>query len=171
MKRKVEKKQPNSRRCFVCGVSNGSGLGSSFFQVEGKEIVALFTPRDDHQGYPGRLHGGIAATILDETIGRAIMIDAGNHVWGVTVELTLRYKKPVPLDVELRVVGRITKDGGRVFEGSGEVLLPDGTVAVEASGKYLKMSLDRIVNVEANDLDWHIVESSGDRAELELPEK
>ena len=32
------------------------------------------------------------------------------NIWGVTVELTLKYKKPIPLDEKLRVIGRITKD-------------------------------------------------------------
>jgi len=170
MKVHVEKKQQNSRKCFVCGVANDAGLHTSFFEVEGKELVALFTPRDAHQSYPGRLHGGIAAAILDETIGRAIMIEGGEGVWGVTVDFSIRYRQPIPLDVELRAVGRITRDGGRVFEGTGEILLPDGTKAAEASGRYLKMPLDRIT-ADYPDLDWHIVESPSDRKEVELPDR
>ena len=60
--------------------------------------MAVFTARDEHQSYPGRLHGGISATVLDETIGRAILIRSQGEVWGVTVEFTMRFKKPVPTD-------------------------------------------------------------------------
>lgn len=69
-------------------------------------------------------------------------------MWGVTVELELKYKKPVPLDVPLKVVGRITKNTRRIFEGTGEILLEDGTVAVTAQGKYIKMSIDKITTQE-----------------------
>ena len=56
----------------------------------------------------------------------------------------MRFRKPVPLDGEVRAVGRITKDSRRLFEGTGEILLDDGTVAVEASGKFMKMPIDKI---------------------------
>ena len=123
MAHKVTAKQHNSRMCFVCGLKNSSGLHASFYEVEGDQLVALFTPCEEHQGYPDRLHGGLAATILDETIGRAMNIN-NDEIWGVTVEFSVRYKKPVPLDQELRVVGRITKQNRRLFEGTGEILLP-----------------------------------------------
>ena len=60
----------------------------------------------------------------------------------------------MPLDAQVRAVCRITADSGRLFEGSGEIRLPDGTVAVEATGKYLRMPIDRIAqgaDFEADD--------------------
>lgn len=129
--------------CFVCGVENGAGLCSRFLEVDGDELVGVFQPKQEHQGYPGRLHGGIASALLDETIGRSIMVTEPD-VWGVTVELQVRFKKPVPLDREIRAIGRITAVNGRAFEGTGEIRLEDGTVAVEAWGKYVRMPLERI---------------------------
>lgn len=156
--------------CMVCGVENNFGLNARFYALENGELAALFTPAEEHQGYPGRMHGGIAATILDETIGRAVA-EPGGTVWGVTVELTTRYRKPVPLGVELKAVARITADRGRVFEGSGELLLPDGTVAVEAKGKYLKMALDSITGEELDEeLDWRILDGEQDPAHIQIPE-
>ena len=144
MKREVRAAQHVSRMCLVCGVQNPAGLGARFFELDGGELVGVFTPRPEHQGYPDRLHGGLAATILDETIGRAVSIsDPG--AWGVTVELTVRYRKPVPVDREVRALGRITHDAGRLFEGTGEIVLEDGSVAVEAKGKYIRLPVDRIV--------------------------
>ena len=132
-----------SRMCMVCGTENTAGLHARFFELEGGELAGVFTPRDEHQGYPGRLHGGIASTVLDETMGRAINL-TDPDAWGVTVELTVRYRRPVPLGNEIVVRGRITKDSGRIFEGAGEILLDDGTVAVEAKGKYLRLPIDKI---------------------------
>ena len=106
MKLQVHAKQPNSKMCFVCGVNNAFGLQSRFFELENKDLLAIFTPAEEHQGYPGRLHGGIAAAILDETIGRAIMVQYSSDIWGVTVDFSMRFKKPIPLDGEIRVLGQ-----------------------------------------------------------------
>ena len=135
-----------SKHCLVCGTENKFGLKTRFFETEEKEVIALFTPREEHQSYPGIAHGGVSAAILDEVVGRAIMAHYGQETFGVTLDLQVKYKKPVPLNVELKVIGRITKDRGRIFEGTGELYLPDGTVAVSAQGKYMKRTLDQITD-------------------------
>ena len=153
MNHKVRAVQNVSRMCLVCGVENVAGLGARFFELENGELVGVFQPKTEHQGYPGRLHGGVASAILDETIGRAIDV-ADTHTWGVTVELTVKFRKPVPVDREIKAIGRITRDSARLFEGTGEIVLEDGTVAVEARGKYLKMPLDDIASAEFSETEW-----------------
>ena len=153
----VKRKQPNSKMCLVCGMKNPFGLHSFFYELENDELLAVFTPREEHQSYPGRLHGGIAAAILDETIGRAIMTRYTEDIWGVTMEFTSRYKKPIPLDEELRVISRITKENNRIFEGTGEILLNDGSVAVEGYGKYLKLPITKIANFDVEEQEWRVV--------------
>ncbi|WP_411681417.1 PaaI family thioesterase [Clostridium thailandense] len=167
MKYRVLKKQHNSKKCIVCGMENNLGLKASFYEIENNEVVAIFKSLEEHQSYPGRLHGGIASAILDETIGRAIMIKDPN-MWGVTIELNLKYKKPVPLNEELKVVGRIIKDTRRVFEGTGEILLSDGEVAVTAQGKYFKMPVDKITDSEFEEDEWKIIASSEDPKEIDI---
>ena len=144
MTRPVVAAQNVSKMCHVCGLENDSGLHARFFETEDGEVVGVFTPRKEHQGYPGRLHGGVASAILDEAIGRTVNIGDPN-AWGVTVELTVRFKKPIPIGSQVRAVGRMTKDSSRIFEGTGEIVLEDGTVAVQASGKYFRMQIDNIV--------------------------
>ena len=169
MQIKVTKKQPNSKMCFVCGLQNRYGLKSRFFELENGEIRAVFKPSLEHQGYPGRLHGGIAATILDETIGRSIMVNYSDNIWGVTVDFSMRLRKPVPLDREIRVVGRIVSDGKRTFEGSGEILLEDGTVAIEGKGKYLKMDIEKIADFDHESEEWRVVAAADDPETVILP--
>jgi len=146
--------------CFVCGRNNDAGLQAAFYEMEDGCLVCLFTPQEVHQSYPGRLHGGIASTILDETIGRAIMIGSGGEVWGVTLELTVEYKKPVPLGVELRVIGRIDGESSRFFSGSGEILLPGGEIAVLARGRYMKVPIEKIAEFDEAAFGW-AVEADG----------
>jgi len=164
----VTAKQPNSKMCLVCGLKNPFGLHTSFFELDNNELLAVFKPRGEHQSYPGRLHGGIISTILDETIGRAIMIQSEGDIWGVTVDLQIRFKKPVPLDEELRVIGRITKDSNRFFEGTGELLLQDGTVAATGHGKYLKVPLEKIVDFDVDHQEWQVVQSNDDPKSFQL---
>lgn len=156
MELEVMAKQPNSNMCFVCGMENSYGLKSRFYELENEEVLAIFNPAEEHQGYPGRLHGGIAATILDETIGRAIMVKQSHNIWGVTVDFSVRFKKPVPLNGEIRVRGRVTKDGKRLFQGSGEIVLEDGSVAIEATGKYMKMDINNITDADFTGDSWKV---------------
>ena len=154
--------------CLVCGRDNPFGLHARFYELApdepaaagaeaasaaGPELLGVFAVREEHQSYPGRLHGGISSTILDETIGRAILLHQPD-VWGVTVEISVRFRKPMPLDEEVRCVARITRDTSRLFEGTGEILLADGTVAVEASGKYLKQTLADITDGDFAEREW-----------------
>ncbi len=154
--------------CLVCGLKNPFGLHTSFYELDNNELLAVFKPREEHQSYPGRLHGGIISTILDETLGRAIMMHSASQVWGVTVDLQVRFKKPVPLNEELRVIGRITKDSSRFFEGTGELLLADGTVAATGHGRYLKVPLDKIADFDEDAQEWGVVSSQNDPQQIIL---
>ena len=150
-KHKVLHKQKMSERCIICGVYNPIGVKANFYELDNGEVVALCTIKEDMQSYPDRVHGGILSTLLDETIGRVIMI-GDEDAWGVTAMLNVHFKKPVPLDTPLKVVGRITRRTRLIFEGTGEILLPDGTVAVTAWGKYMKMSLQKITGPHTSDI-------------------
>lgn len=167
MKYKVEKKHQNSKLCFVCGLKNDFGIKAGFFELENNQLAAIFTPCEKHQSYPERLHGGISSAILDETIGRAIMIEH-EDIWGVTVELNVKFKRPVPYDVELKVVGRITAENKRFFEGTGELILPDGKIAVTAWGKYIKLPLEKIAEWDHDEEEWQVVAKENDPDEIEL---
>ena len=162
MRRTVTQKQPNSKMCLVCGLKNDSGLKARFYEVDQNEVIAVFTPHEEHQSYPGRLHGGMATAILDEAIGRAIRITQGDTLWGVTAEFSIRIRKPIPLHQELRVRGRITSENERLFEGTGELLLADGEVAATAKGKYMKLPLEKIADFDVSAQEWTVTEDQND---------
>ena len=164
----IKGKQPNSKMCFVCGLKNLSGLRASFFELENGELLATFNIENEHQSYPGVMHGGIAAAVLDETVGRAILIKHKEPVWGVTIEFSVRFKKPIPLENTLRVIGRITRDSGRLFEGTGEILLADGTVAAEGKGKYFKKPIEDISDFDLEAQEWRVVDLPEDPKEVEI---
>lgn len=123
------------RRCFACGERNELGL-RLVFQREGDRIYADFTPSLHHQGFPGMLHGGIIATLLDETLGRT---GALRRQWLMTGKLDIRYRQPAPVDRPLRVWGRIAQERRGAVNAVGAVELADGTVVAEASGLFLTL--------------------------------
>jgi len=168
MKRKVIRKQPNSKMCLVCGLKNPLGLKAHFYELENKELVGIFEPIEEHQGYPGRLHGGVISAILDETIGRAILINYQEDVWFVTVEFNVRFKKPVPLDEEVKVRARLTKETSRIYEGTGEIILKNGEVAAEGYGKYMKLPIEKIADFDYEEQEWRVVSTEKDPEEIEI---
>jgi acyl-coenzyme A thioesterase PaaI-like protein len=167
---RVTAKQHNSKMCFICGVKNHFGLKASFYETDGNELIAIFKPSRHHQGYPERLHGGIAAAVLDEAIGRNINTGRDSEVWGVTVEFNIRYFKPVPLDREIKAVTRLTSENKRFFTGSGEIILENGEIAVTAEGKYMKMPVEKISRdfTREND-DWVVVPADSDPEMIVVP--
>jgi acyl-coenzyme A thioesterase PaaI-like protein len=127
--------QPDSNACFVCGRANPIGLRLEFFETDGR-VETTFTAREEHQGWPGFVHGGILYTILDETIGRVgFTIDA--FVMSGRVEI--RYRQPAPINTPLRFVGMMVRDRGRALELQGFAQLEDGTVVAEASGLFMRV--------------------------------
>jgi uncharacterized protein (TIGR00369 family) len=148
-------KQPNSRMCFVCGMQNPIGLKAFFYQDEEGRVVAHFTGQEEHQGYPGVMHGGIVTALLDEVIAR--VATAQDLLWGVTAKLEVRFRHPVPLGQPLTLVGEMIRLRSRTLEGRGEIRLEDGTVAAEAEGIYILLPQEEIERVK-EELDfWKVV--------------
>ncbi|MCK4890713.1 MAG: PaaI family thioesterase, partial [Candidatus Aminicenantes bacterium] len=82
-----------------------------------------------------------------------------------------RYRKPIPLDSEVRVIARITKNSSRIFEGTGEIILEDGTVAVEGKGKYIKLALSKIADFNAEEQEWKVIDSPDDPDHVSVGER
>jgi uncharacterized protein (TIGR00369 family) len=150
MKYKVCKKQHVTKNCFVCGTENEESLKSRFYELENNEVMSISTPTPTHQSYPDRMHGGVISAILDELIGRAIMLEEPES-WGVTVELNIKYKKPVPLDKPVKAVARLTRNTRLIFEGTAEIILEDGSIAATGYAKYVKMSVDKLTKETGGD--------------------
>lgn len=148
------KRQVNSRHCFVGGVENPIGL-KVVFEEEGKQVWAKFTPREEHQGFPGILHGGLAGTPLDEVMGRCLLA-GGEERWMLSVKLEVRYRKPIPIGEPLTVMGEIAEDRGRLVETRGEIRLSDGSLAAETKGIYIQTPQEMREKMEKELGDWQV---------------
>jgi len=126
-------KQPNSRMCFICGLQNPIGLHMKLYNdLDRQQVVSTVTIPDQYQSYPGVVHGGILATMLDEVSGRALLLNGNDDNLMVTVKLEVKYRAPTPTNTPLTVTGRLLSMSGHRAKVCGEIRLPDGTVTAEA---------------------------------------
>jgi acyl-coenzyme A thioesterase PaaI-like protein len=120
--------------CFACGTDNPIGLHLQPAEMDGDEAVATFKPITHHGGAGDTLHGGLAATVLDE-----IMVWAGllaEKVLTVTGTMEMRFLRPIRVTDEVEARGKVEERSGRRLRCSG-VLRVGGEPAVTATGLYL----------------------------------
>lgn len=133
-------RQPTSLQCFACGRNNPFGLKLEWFNnYDEKYVETTFTLDDNYCSYPGTVHGGILATILDETSGRAVLLDNNFERLMVTLKMEVVYKKNTPTNTPLKAIGRVLKDGGSRAQVEGEIILPDGTVSAKCTSILFKI--------------------------------
>jgi uncharacterized protein (TIGR00369 family) len=149
--------QPNSRHCFVCGMDNHHGLAMRFYSIGSGQVEARYTVDPAFQGYPGVVHGGIIASMLDEVVGRVMMTEDPNQFF-VTAKLEIRYRAPVPVGEPLRLVGQLERRKGNMTFAAGRILLPNGTLAVEASAILVRWREDPVDQDALDSIGWRVYE-------------
>ena len=150
-------KQPNSKMCFICGIENPVGLKLKIYETEPSVIESEYTAPEHFQGYPGVLHGGIVATILDEISGRSHMGGAENPRFMFTAKLEVKYRKNVPIGKPLKIVGRAGRDKGRSAEGwAGIYDAETGDLLAEGNTLLVNVPQERLDATSLEDLGWKI---------------
>ncbi len=141
--------------CFVCGRNNPAGLYMQFYDNGKNEVLSDYTVAARYQSYPGIVHGGIIASMLDEAVGRVAMI-GDHHHFMVAVKLQVLYRHPVPVEIPLRITGRIIRMSGRLGRAQGEITLPDGTVACEAAVTLADVPAALQASTNPTLLNWRV---------------
>ncbi|GAB4501332.1 MAG: PaaI family thioesterase [Anaerolineales bacterium] len=150
-------KQPNSKMCFICGLENPVGLKLKIYEVEPGVIESEYTAPEHFQGYPGVLHGGIVATILDEISGRAHMGPADAPRFMFTAKLEVKYRKNVPTGKRLRIVGKAGKSKGRSAEAwAGIYEAESGELLAEGSTLLINVPEETLDKANAAELGWKV---------------
>jgi acyl-coenzyme A thioesterase PaaI-like protein len=132
------------QRNFVHGMRNPTGLHLQY-HLDGDRVVTTWVPGDEHAGFPGFVHGGLIAAVLDDVMGRCSVL---HRRWVVTGRMEARYREVAPLGATLRIEGWITRLTRRVMQAEALMRLENGHVVAEASGTYLPIPqslLDRMV--------------------------
>jgi uncharacterized protein (TIGR00369 family) len=127
--------EPNdANHCFGCGGANQRGMQLTFEQDDAaRRIKGLFRLGAAYQGATGFVHGGIIATLLDEVMAKVSRF-GGEHA--VTAELTVEYKRPVPVDEDIVVEGWEVKVSERHRFREGEIRDASGVVLARGRAKF-----------------------------------
>jgi acyl-coenzyme A thioesterase PaaI-like protein len=112
--------------CFGCGPANEKGLRIKS-RWEGDDLVMRFTPKPEHQAFPGVVNGGILGALLDchgnwcasMTLLKQRGLDEAPTT--VTAEFHVKLKRPTPFGQELVVTARPTKVEGDMVWVHAEV--------------------------------------------------
>jgi len=127
--------------CFGCGERNPIGLKLTFFR-QGEAVEASFTPRPEHEGYIGLVHGGIVATLLDEAMSWAVISATGRLM--VTARMAIAFRRPVAVGQPLRVRGWVEQQQRRLVRARAEVRdAAAGLVLAEAEGTFLRVAAEQ----------------------------
>ena len=116
----------DEQACFVCGRNNQVD-----FTLEGEDTVSFKVKIPaKYQGYDGIVHGGLVSTMLDEVMANCFFL---RGIGCLTTEINVRFLKALPVDLEVKVVGKITKMSNRI--GHAEGWLEDESSVRYAKGK------------------------------------
>jgi uncharacterized protein (TIGR00369 family) len=126
-----------------------------FYDNGRDEVVSDYLVSDDFQSYPGIVHGGVVAAMLDEAVCRVAMI-GDHHHFMMSVKIEVKYRHPVPTGQPLSIVGRAVRLRGRLGKAVGEIILPDGKVAAESTMILADVPNDLLRHANLDALGWRI---------------
>jgi uncharacterized protein (TIGR00369 family) len=109
--------------CFGCGPHSKIGLHMTFTELEDRSVESRIVLAAEYQGWQGVAHGGIVALMLDEAMAYAAA--AAGHL-GVTGEMKMRFRHPVPIDEPLIVRGKVLWQRRNVFGIEASIASTDG---------------------------------------------
>ncbi len=131
---KNEQMLPYYKQCFVCGETRLGRLGVRF-KIANRTVKATFTPTEKHVGFPGIVHGGIITALLDEAMVWAIYAATGQ--FALSTEITVRFRKPLPVGQTIEIVGYLVRRKGHSWEVVSEIQDKQAVVYARAWGRFI----------------------------------
>jgi uncharacterized protein (TIGR00369 family) len=129
-----ELRSQRHEHCVVCAPAHPLGLRIEYRVGTGGVVHAEFPCHKVFQGYPGQLHGGIIASLLDGAMTNCLF---AHGIEAVTCELTVRFLRPVLTDRIAVVNARLARTFQRLCVLEAELIQEHVTVA-RAQGKFLR---------------------------------
>jgi uncharacterized protein (TIGR00369 family) len=127
----------DDQHCFVCGMKNQFGLKLEFKEnPQSNKVEARVIFPAHLQGWKNTVHGGLLATVLDETLIKAAAM-AGSKC--VTAEITVKYKKPAMTGTAYLACGRTLEARGRIVTAESSISDATGQIYAQATGKLFKL--------------------------------
>jgi acyl-coenzyme A thioesterase PaaI-like protein len=103
-------------------------------------IVSIdFAPKAVHIGFQGIIHGGLLATLFDESMVWAATW--ANKRFCVCGEFSVRFRRPVHVGEPLHLEARVEYSRPKLVQTMAKILTPEKSVVAAAEGKYVPMSV------------------------------
>ncbi len=127
--------------CFGCAPNNEAGIKMEFYE-DGDEVVSIWKPRPEYQGWINTLHGGIQAVLMDEICAWVILRKL--QTTGVTLKMETRYRKPVSTtDSHIVLRASIKEVKRNIVIIEAKLYNKDGEVCTEAVCTYFTFSHEK----------------------------
>ena len=111
---------------------------------EGKEVVVGEVSFDQtREGPPRTVHGGMIAAVFDDVLS-GVLSSAG-AAGSVTGKLTIRYRRPTPINTDLRFEAWIDHQQGRRLTAQAHCLA-NGEVTAEAEALFVRIDMKDFAN-------------------------
>ncbi len=123
-------------RCFGCGADNSVGLHLAFTADDSGVVTAEATLGDQYEGPPGHLHGGIIATLLDETMSKA---NRARGEIALTRQLQVEYLRPISSTQPVRLRGHVARIDGRKLWTEAAILDATGNTLATGKGFFISV--------------------------------
>jgi uncharacterized protein (TIGR00369 family) len=130
-------------RCFGCGQENHQGLRLRFRRLADGSVETSVRLAEHFCGVDGVVHGGIQATILDEVCGVAAQLalpDDASANPCVTAELSMRFRRAVPMAEVVVARARVVEVAGRSFHVEGAIVGSDGAELTTATSRWVQLA-------------------------------
>ncbi len=128
--------------CFGCSKHNDSGVKMDFYE-DGDEVVSVWKPQPQFQGWVNTLHGGIQAVLLDEICAWAILRKL--QTTGVTSKMETRYMKSVSTDdCHLTLRASIQEIKRNIVIVEGRLYNEAGELCTKAVCTYFTFSQEKV---------------------------
>jgi uncharacterized protein (TIGR00369 family) len=124
-------------RCFGCGEANPTGLRLEFLLANDGTVVCPATIPDSFEGHPGYVHGGIIATLLDETMSKSVR---ARGLTAMTRHMEVDYRLPVPSGAPIRMEGRVVRSEGRKHWVEAYIMDDEGKALAQSKGLFVEVS-------------------------------
>ena len=132
-----------AHNCFVCGPDNPIGLQLRF-RLEDGACRAEFTPGENHEGYPGVVHGGMLFSALDDVMANWLYLQGAR---AYTARCDIRFRKSAEVGERLLLEGRHVETRGKVVRMEGFARREgDGQVVAESRGTFMVINPDEFKN-------------------------
>lgn len=132
-------KDKKGYNCICCCPTNPIGLHLEFWE-DGDDVLTIWKPNENYQGWVNTLHGGVISMLMDEVAGW--VINRKLQTTGVTSRLEVKYRRPVmTTENQITVRGHIAEQRRNIItisltlENSAGIVCDEGTAVYFVFGE------------------------------------